>query len=81
MDRMKLFLKTVGWAIISGTIFFVSAIANSCPWEAALIATLIATASKTPAYPAWEVAFAWLWNRGCTKVVVDKTPVLVGETA
>lgn len=64
---MKLFAKTAGWAVISGTIFFVSAVCNDCHWSAALIATAIATASKTPAYPLWEMAFERIWGKSnCT---------------
>ncbi len=81
---MKLFWKTMGWAAISGAIFFFSAIATSCPWQSAVFATFVAVVSKTPAYPVWEMVFERLWNkrkdRGCTKVIVDKTPVLAGET-
>lgn len=60
---MKLFYKTLGWACISGIIFFVSAILNSCPWQGALTATIIATMSKTPAYPVWETIFESCWRK------------------
>lgn len=65
---MKLIIKTLGWAVISGSIFFVSALVNSCPLDAAIVATLVATLSKTPAYPIWEIIFDRLWNNkknGC----------------
>ena len=61
---MKLVFKTMGWATISGVIFFISALANSCSLNAAIFATLIATASKTPAYPLWELVFErFIWRK------------------
>lgn len=53
--------KTIGWAVISAVIFFTSAFLSGAPLYSALIATLVATASKTPAYPMWEFAFEKLW--------------------
>ncbi len=54
---VKMLAKTSGWALISGTIFFVSAIVSGCSWYAALLASTVATVSKTPAYPLWEILF------------------------
>ena len=52
---MKLVLKTLGWAGISGVIFVLGAVYKGCPWEAALWGAGVATLFKTPAYPC-EVA-------------------------
>lgn len=60
---MKLIAKTTGWAVISGCVFFGMAIANSCPWQGALVATMGATLFKTPAYPIWEVVFEHIWGK------------------
>lgn len=59
---MRLTVKTLGWAVISGTIFFASAIVKGCPINAAIVAALIATGCKTPVYPLWEWAFEKLWE-------------------
>jgi len=58
---MKLILKTLGWAVISGTIFVLGAVWKECPWEAAIAGAVVATLFKTPAYPLWEVAFNWMY--------------------
>lgn len=65
---MKTLWKTIGWAIVSGCIFMSSALVHGCPWEAALFATLVATALKTPAYTIYEIVFEKTWKRGSSQV-------------
>lgn len=72
---MKLFWKTLGWAFISGFIFFISAILSDCHWQGALAAASVATLSKTPAYPIWEIFFERLWRKKKPK----KEPCFLGE--
>jgi len=62
-EGIRLFVKTLGWAIISGIIFFLCAVYKECPWDVALFAALVASAAKTPAYPAWELVFNRIWRK------------------
>lgn len=67
----RLMAKTAGWAVISGIIFFSCAVYKGCAIEAALFATLIATISKTPAYPLWEAFFESIWKKPCDYLPPD----------
>jgi hypothetical protein len=61
--RSEKAVKTYGWAVISGIIFFVSGVlagAEVCPL---LIGTGTAVALKTPFYWLWEHAFDAVWGK------------------
>lgn len=59
----KVAVKTIGWAAVSGGIFFVSAIIGGSDMKTAAIATGIAVAAKTPAYTAFEWAVETWYKR------------------
>ena len=58
-------LKTYGWAVISGIIFFASGLFAGAEVGPVLVATATAVALKTPFYWLWEHAFDALWGRTC----------------
>ena len=60
---MKVVVKTVGWAVISGGIIFVGAIAGEAPVIAAVYSTFFAVVMKTPAYSIFEWSFERVWSR------------------
>ena len=65
-------LKTYGWAVISGIIFFGSGLVAGAQLGALLVATLIAVALKTPFYWLWEHVFDALWHRDSKKQNRDR---------
>ncbi len=60
---LRLTLKTLGWAVISATLFVLGAVYKDCPLEAALAGAFVATLFKTPAYPFWEWMFERMWHK------------------
>jgi hypothetical protein len=56
-------LKTYGWAVISGIIFFGSGLLAGAEFCPLLIGTGTAVALKTPFYWLWEHVFDALWRR------------------
>src|SRR5712692_3054043 len=56
-------LKTYGWAVISGMIFFGSGLLAGAEFCPLLVGTGTAVALKTPFYWLWEHAFAALRRR------------------
>lgn len=67
----KFWLKTLGWAVISGCLVFVSAVLSGSQVEPALLATALVVASKTPVYAGYE----WLCDRIAGKHAPLKPPV------
>ena len=56
-------VKTYGWAVISGIIFFGSGLVAGAESFSLLVATGTAVALKTPFYWLWEHVFDALWRR------------------
>jgi hypothetical protein len=68
-DKMA---KTLGWALISGLLFFFSGIFG-VGWEQAvpmLVATLTCVALKTPVYWLYEHGWDWAFHRHATRAPV-----------
>ena len=61
--RSEKALKTYGWAVISGFIFFGSGLLAGAEVLSLLVATGTAVALKTPFYWLWEHAFEALWGK------------------
>jgi hypothetical protein len=57
-------VKTYGWAIISGLLFFFSGIAAGgwSQWWPMLVATLTCVALKTPVYWLYEHSWDFIWR-------------------
>jgi len=62
-DTRKDLTKTLSWLIVSGLLFFVSALAGGSPLYTAFITTAIACALKTPVYMIHEMVFERAWHR------------------
>jgi hypothetical protein len=56
-------LKTYGWAVMSGIIFGVSGLIAGAEMAAVVKATSVAVALKSPAYWAYEIAWAWGFSK------------------
>ena len=55
------FLKTLGWALVSGVIFGVSGLLAGAEVAAVAKATAVAVSLKTPAYYLYEVVWCRLF--------------------
>ena len=80
---MQVFLKTIGWLIVSGAIIFISNVSTGVEWRTALYGTVIAKIGTTIVYFFYELFCQRLANLKEEKheVVTNNPPVIVEKTA
>jgi uncharacterized membrane protein len=68
--------KTLSWLVVSGLLFFVSALMGGSPLYTAFITTAIACALKTPVYMVHEMVFERLWHKASNRRTHSKADAI-----
>ena len=61
--RVKILVKTLSWAAVSGLLIFVPAYFETCSLWSAFVVAFFGVAAKTPVFPVHEAVFERVWRK------------------